>query len=73
MSNNFEKIKMLGLRNGGYMCDSQSRIITLCELGISPIWCPKPKKYTFTEKCQECYLYNSDDIDHVDYEKLHEK
>jgi hypothetical protein len=73
MSDDFEKTKMVGLRDGGHICGSHSRVITLCELGISPIWCPKPAKYTFTEKCEKCYLFQSTDGSHVDYSKLNKK
>jgi hypothetical protein len=51
-----DPIRFAGLQDGGHL-STGCRPIVMCELGLSPLWCPKPDKYTFVDKCGMCKLY----------------
>jgi hypothetical protein len=68
-------IKHVSLQYGGHMCTTGCRPIVMCELGLSPIWCPRPKKYTFVARCKQCKLYfsnNSNDFSFVDNDEIYD-
>lgn len=71
--NYHEDRKFLGLQNGGHVCFTQEKRIIMCETGLEPSWCPKPKRYTFVDKCKHCHLYPAIVGECVDYDRFVEE